>query len=94
MSGIDARGCSISGATPAALAAYERAIGAFQSWRSGAEVHLEVALAHRLGGSHAQRDVLHLTVLRAVERIRRPVSHQLSLQQRQHPHPDRHAERA
>ena len=52
------------------------------------------ALAHRLGGSHAQRDVLHLTVLRAVERIRRPVSHQLSLQQRQHPHPDRHAERA
>ena len=30
------------------------------------------ALAHRLGGSHAQRDVLHLTLLRAVERIRRP----------------------
>lgn len=31
------------------------------------------ALAHRLGGSHAQRDVLHLTLLQAVERIRRPV---------------------
>jgi hypothetical protein len=27
-------------------------------------------LARRLGGSHAQRDVLHLTLLRAVERIR------------------------
>jgi len=31
------------------------------------------ALAHRLGGSHAQRDVLHLTLLEAIERIRRPV---------------------
>jgi tetratricopeptide (TPR) repeat protein len=30
------------------------------------------ALAHRLGGSHAQRDVLHLTLLQAIERIRRP----------------------
>jgi hypothetical protein len=30
------------------------------------------ALAHRLGGSHAQRDVLHLTLLEAVERVRRP----------------------
>lgn len=30
------------------------------------------ATAHRLGGSHAQRDVLHLTLLQAVERIRRP----------------------
>jgi hypothetical protein len=29
------------------------------------------SLAHRLGGSHAQRDVLYLTALRAVERIRR-----------------------
>ncbi len=28
-------------------------------------------LAHRLGGSHAQRDVLHLTFLRAIERMRR-----------------------
>jgi hypothetical protein len=31
------------------------------------------ALAHRLGGSHAQRDVLHLTLLRAIERVRRPM---------------------
>lgn len=30
------------------------------------------AVANRLGGSHAQRDVLHLTLLRAVERIHRP----------------------
>jgi len=30
------------------------------------------AHAHRLGGSHAQRDVLHLTLLKAVERLRRP----------------------
>jgi hypothetical protein len=30
------------------------------------------ALAHRLGGSHAQRDVLNLTLLQAVERVRRP----------------------
>ena len=28
------------------------------------------AQAHRLGGSHAQRDVLHLTMRRAVERLR------------------------
>ncbi|HEX6016894.1 MAG TPA: tetratricopeptide repeat protein, partial [Burkholderiaceae bacterium] len=32
------------------------------------------ALAHQIGGSHAQRDVLHLTLTRAVERIRRPPS--------------------
>lgn len=32
------------------------------------------AQAHRLGGSHAQRDVLHLTLQRAVERMRRPRS--------------------
>ena len=31
------------------------------------------ARAHRLGGSHAQRDVLKLTLLHAIERIRRPV---------------------
>ena len=30
------------------------------------------AYAHRVGGSHAQRDVLHLTLLKAVERLRRP----------------------
>jgi hypothetical protein len=30
------------------------------------------ATAHRLGGSHAQRDVLHLTLLQAVQHLRRP----------------------
>ncbi|HEY2189590.1 MAG TPA: tetratricopeptide repeat protein, partial [Caldimonas sp.] len=30
------------------------------------------AIAHRLGGSHAQRDVLHLTLQRAVQRAHRP----------------------
>ncbi|MBS0452391.1 MAG: tetratricopeptide repeat protein [Proteobacteria bacterium] len=30
--------------------------------------------AHRLGGSHAQRDVLHLTLRSAVDRVRRPVA--------------------
>jgi hypothetical protein len=30
------------------------------------------AEAHRLGGSHAQRDVLNLTLLHAVQRVRRP----------------------
>lgn len=29
-------------------------------------------LAHRLGGSHAQRDVLHLTLQHAIHRLRRP----------------------
>jgi tetratricopeptide (TPR) repeat protein len=28
------------------------------------------AVAHRLGGSHAQRDVLHLTLMHAIERMR------------------------
>jgi hypothetical protein len=27
---------------------------------------------HRLGGSHAQRDVLHLTLLQSIEAMRRP----------------------
>lgn len=30
-------------------------------------------IAHRFGGSHAQRDVLHLTLLHAIDRMRRPV---------------------
>ncbi|HNJ84512.1 MAG TPA: hypothetical protein PKZ28_12825, partial [Piscinibacter sp.] len=30
------------------------------------------AQAHRLGGSHAQRDVMHLTLLAALEAVRRP----------------------
>jgi hypothetical protein len=34
------------------------------------------ALAHRLGGSHAQRDVMHLTLLHAIEQVRRPARQQ------------------
>jgi tetratricopeptide (TPR) repeat protein len=41
------------------------------------------ALAHRIGGSHAQRDVLNLTMLETVERVRRhirwPSKHQETL---------------
>jgi tetratricopeptide (TPR) repeat protein len=44
VSGVDARGYSISGAAPAALEAYERALAAFQSWRSGAGVELALAI--------------------------------------------------
>jgi tetratricopeptide (TPR) repeat protein len=40
----DERGCAISGAHPAALSSYERAQAAFQSWRGGADAHLEQAL--------------------------------------------------
>jgi hypothetical protein len=44
MNVVDARGCAVSGATPAALAAFERALAAFQSWRTGSEADLGVAL--------------------------------------------------
>jgi hypothetical protein len=44
MSGVDVRGYRISGATPAALEAYERALAAFQRWRSGASVELALAI--------------------------------------------------
>jgi cellobiose phosphorylase len=38
---------------------------------SSATQHVvNVAQAHRLGGSRAQRDILHLTMARAVERLR------------------------
>ncbi|MBO9650198.1 MAG: tetratricopeptide repeat protein [Variovorax sp.] len=45
MSLVDHRGDSITGATPEALAAYERALTAFQGWRIGADAELEIALA-------------------------------------------------
>jgi tetratricopeptide (TPR) repeat protein len=44
MSRIDFRGCEISGATPAALQAFEGALAAFQSWRNGSETYLAPAL--------------------------------------------------
>jgi tetratricopeptide (TPR) repeat protein len=46
---FDAHGCSISGATPAALQAYERALAAFLGWRSGADVQLALALQEAPG---------------------------------------------
>ncbi|MFL6673842.1 MAG: tetratricopeptide repeat protein [Massilia sp.] len=45
----DARGCSVSGATSAALGAYERAFAANQSWRTGADAPLELALREAPG---------------------------------------------
>jgi tetratricopeptide (TPR) repeat protein len=44
MSAVDARGYSISGATPTALEAYERALATFQSWRNGTHAQLSPAL--------------------------------------------------
>src|ERR1700704_421547 len=44
MSGVDARGYSISGATPTALEAYERALATFQSWHGGTGPQLSAAL--------------------------------------------------
>ncbi|MDB5824880.1 MAG: Peptidylprolyl isomerase [Herminiimonas sp.] len=41
---LDARGCSVSGATRGALDAYEAALAAFQSWRNGAQPRLATAL--------------------------------------------------
>lgn len=52
-----------------------RALAAFGAQQYPLAITLLASLpatAHRLGGSHAQRDVLHLTLLQAVERIRRP----------------------
>lgn len=54
-----------------------RALAAFGRGEHTLAITLLASLpaeAHRLGGSHAQRDVLHLTLLQAVERIRRPVA--------------------
>jgi hypothetical protein len=50
-----------------------RAVLAFASGRYGEVADLLVPIRHHLnefGGSHAQRDVLHLTLLRAAERLR------------------------
>jgi len=44
MNAVDRRGCAISGAEPAALEAFERALAAFQGWREGAEAPLALAL--------------------------------------------------
>lgn len=63
MTTVDAHGYSISGATPAALEAYERALATFQSWRSGADTHLGLALDEAPGFvmAHALQAYLHLS---------------------------------
>ena len=45
----DARGCPVSGATGCALERYEAALTAFQSWRHGAEAHLDAAFQEAPG---------------------------------------------
>jgi len=49
MSSIDKRSCKVSGATPAALDAYERALDAVLAWRSGADAQLDLALQEAPG---------------------------------------------
>jgi hypothetical protein len=41
---FDARGCAVSGSTPSALDAWERALARWRAWRSGAEAELEAAV--------------------------------------------------
>lgn len=45
----DYRGYEVTGANPAGLDAFEQALAAFQSWRSGTETHLEQALLEAPG---------------------------------------------
>ena len=61
MSKVDARGCAISGATPAALDAYERAVAAVLGWRAGADVPL--ARASRLAPGFVMAHVLQAYLL-------------------------------
>ena len=73
---IDIRGCEITGATMAALEAYEGALEASLSWRSGAIERLDVALA--AAPTFVMAHVLRAWLLlsgRDLERIRsaRPV---------------------
>ena len=49
MTRLDARGCAVSGATPAALEAFERALAALLSWRTGADAQIELALREAPG---------------------------------------------
>jgi tetratricopeptide (TPR) repeat protein len=56
----DARGCAVSGANPRALEAFERAVCASQSWRTGAEEHLAQALREAPGFVMAHAMQAHL----------------------------------
>jgi hypothetical protein len=54
-----------------------RALMAFGAGNDRLAITLMTSLppiAHRIGGSHAQRDVLHLTMQHAIERAGRPVA--------------------
>jgi tetratricopeptide (TPR) repeat protein len=51
---FDARGCRLTGATPAALIAYERALALYRSWRSGVDVPLGEALNEAPGFAMAR----------------------------------------
>jgi Tfp pilus assembly protein PilF len=57
---VDRRGCAVSGATPAALRAYERALAMLLSWRPGADAAIEQALqaAPRFVMAHVLRACL------------------------------------
>jgi len=46
MSRVDARGCAITGATPAGLAAYEQGVQRFLGWRVGVDEAMARALQH------------------------------------------------
>lgn len=49
MTPSDSNGCTVSGTTPTALRAYDRALAALLAWRSGAESHLGAAAADAPG---------------------------------------------
>jgi tetratricopeptide (TPR) repeat protein len=76
MANTDYRGYPITGATPAALEAFERAIATFQSWRTGTERQLSSALreAPEFVMAHVLQAYLHLSSRDpAVLRATRPV---------------------
>jgi tetratricopeptide (TPR) repeat protein len=62
MNAVDHRGCTVSGSEPAALAAFEHALAAYQGWRDGAEAPLALALetAPRFVMAHVLRAYLLL----------------------------------
>lgn len=76
MARFDSRGCAVTGATPAALEACERALAALLAWRSGAETPLAWALQDAPGFVMAHLLQAYMLVCgRDPERVRaaRPV---------------------
>jgi tetratricopeptide (TPR) repeat protein len=63
MTHTDFRGHAVSGATPAALDAFERALASFQSWRTGTDADLAIALADapEFVMAHVLRAYLHVS---------------------------------